>query len=475
MLDNCDKRNKDEQLLMFQVAEWIRTTFRCIVILPMRDSTYDLYRNEPPLDTVVKDLVFRIDPPDLLKVIQARLDYIIRITNQNESTFVLKNGMNVSMRKEELIEYFKCILVAIRSNRNAADIFYRLSDRNTRNGIQLFEDFCKSGHILADDILKIRTAGKEYELPLYKFLNALLRKNRKYYNGEESNFVNLFYSSYYDDMPDPFVRIDVLYWLKVKQGTKESSNVKGMFPVRDMFRDLQMIGHELNVIHRELNYLIKRGLILSETLSDRADKDDLIKIALPGLLHLRLLRNVTYLAACAEDVLFKDITVMTEITRRLGSNAYTSKTAMALTANEMIQYLIEYKKEFCSFPEQYICEEQKLSQFDLQECKLIIEKWIEDDPLVKERFTNINCYKTGKTVVVHVEKKSRGGLTCLFGENNSIKGFLSNCNNQYQLDSSDYQTIVEGDELKCEIIEYDYTHQNFQLKYISKEYEGYSI
>lgn len=160
VLDNCDKRNKEEQLLMFQVAEWIRTTYKCIVLLPMRDSTYDLYRNEPPLDTVVKDLVFRIDPPDLLKVIQARLDYIVRITNQTEATYVLQNGINVSLQKSELIEYFKCILMAIRNNRLAAEIFYKLSDRNTRNGIQLFEDFCKSGHILADDIFKIGLLGR---------------------------------------------------------------------------------------------------------------------------------------------------------------------------------------------------------------------------------------------------------------------------------------------------------------------------
>lgn len=57
----------------------------------MRDNTYDLYRDEPPLDTVIKDLVFRIDPPDLLKVIQARLDYLVRITDQAETTYVLKN------------------------------------------------------------------------------------------------------------------------------------------------------------------------------------------------------------------------------------------------------------------------------------------------------------------------------------------------------------------------------------------------
>lgn len=468
VLDNCDKRNKDEQLLMFQVAEWIRTTFKCIVILPMRDSTYDLYRNEPPLDTVVKDLVFRIDPPDLLKVIQARLDYIVRITDQTESAYILKNGMNVSIQKKELIEYFKCILMAIRNNRSVADIFYRLSNRNTRNGIQLFEDFCKSGHVLADDILKIRAAGRDYELPLYKFLNAILRKNRKYYKGEESNFVNLFASNYNDDMPDPFVRIDILHWLKSKNSMEGPTKVKGMFPVRDMLRDLQLVGHELNVIHRELNYLIKRGLVMCETLSDSAEKDDLVKIAMPGLLHLRVLKNVTYLAACAEDVLFKDANIMTTITRRLGSNSYTSKTSMALTANEMINYLVEYKKEFCSFPERYICEEQKIESYDLNECKAIIEKWIENDSLVREEFTNIDLYKPGTIVCVNVENKNNGSFVCLFGNNKSIKGFISAYDKRYALDYTEYEIIAEGDELKCEIIEFDYTHKSFQLKYISK-------
>lgn len=468
VLDNCDKRNKEEQLLMFQVAEWMRTMFRCIVILPMRDSTYDLYRNEPPLDTVVKDLVFRIDPPDLLKVIQARLDYIVRITNQTESTYVLKNGINVSIQKKELIEYFKCILMAIRNNRSAADIFYRLSDRNTRNGIQLFEDFCKSGHILADDILKIRTMGKDYELPLYKFLNALLRKNRKYYKDEESNFVNLFYSNYNDDMPDPFIRIDILYWLRNRNAIEGPMKTKGMFPVRELLRDLQLIGHELNIIERELNYLLKRGLILSETLSDKADKDDLIKIALPGLLHLRLLKNVTYLAACAEDVLFKDASIMTTITRRLASDSYTSKTSMALTANEMIEYLIGYRKEFCSYPEQYICDEKKIEVFDLNKCKETIEKWVHDDPYVKEEFTNIELFSPGTIVCVNVENKNNGGLICLFGNDKSIKGFISAYDKRYQLDYSEYEIIVEGENLKCEIMEFDHKHNSFQLKYIAK-------
>lgn len=61
VLDNCDKRLRDEQLLMFQAAQWVQKEFRALVILPLREETYDNHRDQPPLDTALKDLVFRIE------------------------------------------------------------------------------------------------------------------------------------------------------------------------------------------------------------------------------------------------------------------------------------------------------------------------------------------------------------------------------------------------------------------------------
>lgn len=471
VLDNCDQRNKEEQLLTFQVAQWLRTTFKCIVLLPMRDNTYDLYRDEPPLDTVIKDLVFRIDPPDLLKVIQARLDYLVRITDQAETTYVLKNGINISIKKAELIEYFKCIMLAIRNNKLATNIFYKLSDRNTRNGIQLFEDFCKSGHISADDIFKIRAVGKEYELPSYKLLNALLRKNRRYFNGEESNFVNLFFSSYKDDFPDPFVRIDLLIWLRSRINKEGPTKNKGMFSVQEIVRDMQLIGHNDGVTQREINYLIKRGLILSENLMSSVCNNDLIKITVSGMFHLNMLCNVTYLSACAEDVLFKNTTIMTLITQRLATSAYLSKLSMALTADEMIHYLELYRLQYSSHPEIYIKDGEQIGIYDLRECKNAISKWIEDDKYVKSGFENIHKYTAGTHVTAIVVDKNNGSLVCTFGVEQTVKGFISAIDPLYQLGYVIYEDIVVSDALECEIIEYDYDHNSFKMKFISKKPE----
>lgn len=462
VLDNCDKRNKEEQLLMFEVAQWLRDTFKCLVILPMRDSTFDQYKDEPPLDTVVKDLVFRIDPPDLLKVIQARLDYIVRLTEQTDTTYVLQNGMNVSIKKEELIEYFKCILLAIRNNRMISNIFYRLSDRNTRNGIQVFEDFCKSGHIQSDDIFMIRTAGKEFQMPSYKFMNALLRKNRRYYNGEQSNFVNLFYSNYSDDFPDPFIRVDILSWLKLYKDEVGPSKFKGMFPAADLLRDMQIIGHDLDVAHRELNYLIKRGLILSENQSNSVAIGDLVKITLPGLLHLGLLSNVTYLAACAEDTLFKNTVIMTTISRRIASEGYLSKAYITLTANDLVQYLISYRNEFCASPKSYICDDKNVAIFDLSECINAVDKSINEDPYIKTLLDGICSFPTGTKVSAKVIRKEANLLICSFADER--KGFLSTYDSKYCLSAEEHTSIEIGEVLNCEIIEYAYDHNNFQLR-----------
>lgn len=466
VLDNCDKRNKDEQLLMFQVAQWLRTTFKCIVLLPMRDSTYDQYKDEPPLDTVVKDLVFRIDPPDLLKVIQSRLDYIIRITTQTDSTYILQNGINVSIKKSELIEYFKCIMLAIRGNRMASNIFYRLSDRNTRKGIQLFEDFCKSGHISSNDIFLIRTGGKNYQLPSYKFLNALLRKNRRYYNGEYSNFVNLFYSDYSDDFPDPFVRIDILRWLQNHLTKEGPSKTKGMFPVRDIMRDMQTIGHDLAVVQRELNYLIKRDLIVSESLSNVVSSNDLVKISIPGNLHLGLLSNVTYLAACAEDVNFKNPQIMTAISRRIASSTQLSKLSIAMTAHDLIGYLTEYRKEFSSSPEIYLTNEGQIEMYNLDECVNALNKWLENDSFVKESFNALQNHPFSSMVAVEVVSKNSGALVCKFGEQKELKGFISALDAKYGLGHEQYEQIFVGQHLECSILEYDWDHNSFQLKYL---------
>ena len=467
VLDNCDKLVPQEQLLMFQVAQWIRTNYKCVVLLPMRDSTYDMYKSKPPLDTVVKDLVFRIDPADFLKVIQARLAYISRLNEATTTEYHLANGIRIPIKKYEQIEYFNCILMAIRQNDWAKSVFYYLSNGNIREAIQLFVDFCRSGHIKTDDIFKIKSSGGSYEVPSYKIMNPLLRKNRKYYSDEKSNFSNLFFSRATDDFPDPFVRVDILCWLNNLYKEKGPNNVEGYHRVNDLVRSLQTVGHNEDIIFRELKVLIKRGLILSETQNENIEICDLIKISPAGRLHCNLLKNLSYLSACAEDVVYKNTDIMMKISKRIALDNYLDKVCSFLNARDMLMYLQNYKKEFLLQPEAFLKDDKCVKMYDLQISLSAIEKAVEKDKECIKILKNLDLYSSGQEVDCVILSKKNGGLLCHFGED--VRGFLAYTEEKFNLNIETYNSLNENNHLKCKILDYNFVNSSYNLEFVSVE------
>ena len=467
VLDNCDKRDRDTQLLMFDVAQWLRSYYKCIVILPMRDSTYDMYKDEKPLDTIIKDLVFRIDPPDLLKVLQARLEYISRVTTSNKREYTLSNGIVVKIGNDELVNYYRKIMYYIRNSEMIKNIFFRLSDRNTRKGIEMFEDLCKSGHITSDEIFRIRASEDKPKIPEFKFLNAILRKNRKFYNGDESNFINLFGSDFHDDFPDPFIRMDILICVKDFRDNRHRPDFYSLMKYNDLIHEMEILGHEINVIKREINYLIRKGLLYTETQLNAAYENNSVMITIPGMLHLTMLNKVTYLAACAENVYYKNTDVVYNISSRLLTGKYLSKTSMVLNALDLIRYLEVYRKEYFARPNQYIQEGKYRSIFDLGICNEAIARWLENNSSVRDTLKLMSAYSIKENVQAKVIKKQKGSIMCLINGVEGHRGFLSIHGEKYHFSYENYQQIHEGSIICCVVMSFDIEHESFQLKYIN--------
>ena len=71
----------------------------------------------------------------------------------------------------------------------------------------------------------------------------------------------------------------------------------------------------------------------------------MVKIALPGNIHMQMLKHISYLGACAEDFLFKNTDTLTRITnrlRQLESDPYLIET---LNAKDLLEYLLDYKEQ----------------------------------------------------------------------------------------------------------------------------------
>ncbi|MDR2590195.1 MAG: hypothetical protein LBC71_04315, partial [Oscillospiraceae bacterium] len=379
VFDNVDQGSNKDQLLMFQVAEWFRNKFNRLVLMSLRDTTYNEYRTAPPLDTVIKNLVFRIDPPNLLAVLHERLKYICRVEKQETSFighYTIENGMKVILRENEYLDYFKCILHSIRQDSLVRNIFYCITGRDIRSGIELFIEFCKSGHLLDSDFFAIRATDGQYKVPHYRMMEAVLRGTRLFYSSTSSKIKNMFSSDFMDDWVDPFIRVDMVKWLNDKRDAPGDSGTKGYFTVESLRDSMRILGHDEDTLNRELDNMIKERLILSGSLDDVIEGSNIIRITPYGSLHISLLGNISYLSACSEDVLYRDLSVAQRISDRISEKigeGHLSVTTKLANVEDMLLYLEKYRDSYVSKP-QYVIRNPDNFVFDLSPCFKILEK-----------------------------------------------------------------------------------------------------
>jgi len=363
-LDNCDKRTRDEQLTMFQIAQWVQTEFKSLVVLPLRDVTFDRHRHEPPLDTALKGLVFRIEPPQFTEVLQARVRLALQEMQANAATahtlsYVLPNGIRVTYPAADQALYLASILQSLYAHdRFVRRVMTGLAGRDVRRALEIFLDFCTSGHIGEDEIYKIRFFEGKYVLPQSVLARVLLRMQRRFYDGNTAYIKNLVQCHPEDPLPDHFVRLSILHWLEQHQSVKGPAGVTGFHAVQRMVQDLVQLSHDAARVREEILYLVKEGCIIPEHQRlDAVGEGDLVKITASGLVHLQLMANPDYLAACAEDTWVSDPEFARRVSTRISSHGlvgHFSRTMTSKNAWELVEYLKGRVGEAVTAPEAYL-------------------------------------------------------------------------------------------------------------------------
>jgi energy-coupling factor transporter ATP-binding protein EcfA2 len=367
VLDNCDKRTRDEQLTMFQIAHWVQSEFKCLVVLPLRDVTYDLHRNDPPLDTALKQFVFRIEPPPFSDVLQARIRLALEeMGRQSERggilTFQLPNGIKVSYPSEDQSLYLASILRSLYAHdRFVRQVMTGLAGRDVRKALEIFLDFCMSGHIGEDEIYKIRFFEGQHVLPLSVVARVLLRMHRRFYDGDKSYLKNILQCAPEDPLPDHFVRLTLLHWFEQRLRTKGPAGVEGFHRVSDMVTDLSALGHDSERVRKELGYLAREGCVVAEHLrADQISDHDLVKVTASGVVHLQLTTNPEYLSACAEDIWMSDIVLAKRVADRISQNIenHFSPVTTARNTRDILAYLSARSRELLRMPGAYLSQDR---------------------------------------------------------------------------------------------------------------------
>lgn len=475
VLDNCDKRNREDQLLMFQVATWLKNTFPCMIFLPLRDTTYDQYRNEPPLDTVIKDLVFRIDPPLLERVIYARLNYALREIDvqQQRFTYILPNGMKVECARSEVGDYLRSIVSSLFQDQLFKRIITGLAGRNIRKGLEILLDFCKSGHIGTDEILRIRASNGEHQLPSHLISKILLKGKRKYYSDTDSHIKNMFFSDDSDPLPDPFVRAALLQWLKKHWRVIGPNRTMGFHKVKELGSALQAAGHEEDRIMKELVSLTTAGCIVSEAQTNELMPEDLVSIAPAGHIHLDLLKNINYLSSISEDVLYRENQVARAIADNIiGRGKFRVDSRQSALSNSMLMmnYLASYRSKF-SLGEVKILAVDMEELVPLKELHDYVVQANENDELLRSMSRMEADFPVGEQVQGQIVSIQVYGVFVEFGLNGSG---LAHKSNYGHLSHEITDSFEAGDWVTVEILGYNAQHRKFDLKLIGATLLGES-
>ncbi len=335
VLDNCDKRLRDEQLLMFEAAQWLQREFTGLVVLPLREETYDNHQNEPPLDTALKDLVFRIEPPLFQHILQSRIQMALTSIAAKGSRmlrYTLPNGMHVDYPASEQAYYLASIMRSIfEHGLHVRRLIVGLSGRNMRRALEIFLEFCTSGHISEAEYLKIRQSKGQYVLPLPLVTTVLLRLNQKFYSSSHAYLKNVFSVDEHDARINYFVRLMILRILLAQKEIFGPKRLKGYQHVGAIRRELSGFAVENKVFDRELEDLVRAFCVITEDFRVESLADeDLVALAPAGLVHTQMMSDVYYLSAVAEDTWFFNKGVAEQIAGRISDEAthYSASTVI---------------------------------------------------------------------------------------------------------------------------------------------------
>jgi hypothetical protein len=344
VLDNCDKRQRDEQLLMFEAAQWLQREFRALVILPLREETYDNHRDEPPLDTALKDLVFRIEPPAFHDVLSKRVQLAREELKNDQKTYHydLENSMHVEYQASDQGRYLGAIVSSLfDGDKRIGKLLLGLAGSNLRKAFELFLEICNSGHLPTSEILKIKRAQGTYHVPIHFILRALLRQSRRFYDSNHTYVKNLFAIEMDEGSEAHFLRLMILRWLEAKSGLTGPSRLKGYFPMRTLFEDICIYGFEEAEVRDKVEELARAHCVLSEDFkTDNLSDDALIRIGPAGVVHLDLLGDINYWAAISEDTFFDTKPPAQAIADRIANaqEHYSHVTAW-FNANAAVEYM----------------------------------------------------------------------------------------------------------------------------------------
>lgn len=303
--DNVDRRDRETQLSIFQTAQWFKNHTKSFCIICLRDTTFETYKAEPPLDTFIKSSNFYIQPPRFVDMVRRRLDLGIN-SLISEADTVLEyhiEGLGiVRYPKTNLGEYLNAIYEDLfRRKRKITIILEGLAGRSARKALEMFAAVLKSGHLDPKEFTASFLTGGAKRIPEAHLIKSLMRTDYLYFFDSHGFVHNIYDFPPGLRVPNHMLKFEILEFLIENRKKLGDARAEGFFSVGFLLSRFEQMGFPSQDVVEVLKVLFLQNLVIADhTNATELVSSDLVRVHASGFIHARVLSSrVDYIAACA--------------------------------------------------------------------------------------------------------------------------------------------------------------------------------
>ncbi|TGQ41174.1 hypothetical protein [Mesorhizobium sp. M00.F.Ca.ET.216.01.1.1] len=324
LFDNVDKRTREQQLKVFEAAQWFKDITKGLILVNLRDSTFEAHKDEPPLDAFINAINFYIKPPRFAPVIRKRLELVLEnLTDEigKKLEYSLTGGQRITYPASRLGEFLMSVYASLFDNRETqiASSLEALVAKDVRRALGMFSDIIISPHIQTNQITGAAIVGKEYKIPERHILRALMRgRYALYANGHSSYIHDILGADESHVRPSNFIFCDILEYLIRKRKDKIDFFQEGYATIGTLIQEMSRLGYDEGDTYKAVMSLVTRGLVEPEghIMTDLLP-EDAVRVHASGFVHDRmLLRREEYVTGITSGMKFAARDVADDIARQ---------------------------------------------------------------------------------------------------------------------------------------------------------------
>ena len=334
VFDNVDKRSRDDQLKIFEGAQWFKDMTKSLVLVNLRNSTFEAHREEPPLDAFINALNFYIKPPRFAQVIRKRLELALEKLAEEVTEaqyYSTESGLRIRYPASRLGEFMLSIYLSLfeRKNAQVAASLEALVAKDVRRALGMFSDIIVSPHVPTSQITGVAMSSGATRIDENRIIRALMRGRYRYYTGKSIYVRNIISADLDHRRPSNFLKVDILEYLSRNRKERIDFNQEGYALTSTVVAKMGQLGYDDEDTLSAVRTLVNWGLIEPESLIlEAVNMDDPVRLHASGFIHMRFFLNrAEYLIGVTTDMAFASRSVAEDIGNAWSSQEHQNELA----------------------------------------------------------------------------------------------------------------------------------------------------